>query len=262
MRYFHEEIRPASLRGVGVDVHAAFIASYAFGASLLVAVGVLLLIRRLSGAFVADFPAPISTSLFLIGLVILSAWASRFFDSERKAACARLLALVSVLCVSAALVSIPLRSTDMAFIAVAIVGTASVLPTRVPKKRANGKEDPLDIESVLERRLSELARINPKIEQVSIRTSERGGTATVFATLVAHIGTGEQSNSLHIAFCPPLPETPIVSAEITEGDAQVQIGQSLAVGARIDIQLNRPAAERQRIAVNVFAISKQRIRSK
>jgi hypothetical protein len=264
MRYLDEEFRMSNLRDVGGDFHAACVASYLFGTCVFFSVGMLMLVRRVGGAYhQIEFPAPVATGCVLAGLICISAATSKLIGSRRMAKVGQAIMATSVVLVSVALTSSPLRFVDLAFLTSGLVAIVSVLPySRRHLENLTGQltkrqHKPTPHAAGEQKQHMNLDQLDPSVEQLSIRSVESDGRTTVFAKLVRHLDPGERSTSFHLAFCPPLAEPPTVTAEVMEGpEARTQIGQCLSVGARIDVRLSESSSQRQRIVVEVFAHSK------
>lgn len=72
----------------------------------------------------------------------------------------------------------------------------------------------------------------------------------VYGLLRAEFPPGSRSESLHVAFCPPLPV--LLSLDVRQVDgpaASVTLGQCETFGARIDVRLHRASGERQEVLV-------------
>ena len=70
------------------------------------------------------------------------------------------------------------------------------------------------------------------------------GRESIHAVLLAEIPPGDRQAALHVAFCPPLAEKPELTAHALDADdAQVRITQVETFGARIEVRLPAVAAE-------------------
>ena len=91
------------------------------------------------------------------------------------------------------------------------------------------------------------------LQQVSrSRTTE--GVETLHAWLKASFQAGQLRTSVHLAFCPPFERTPEVDFEQSNGpDAQIQLGQLLAYGVRLDVKLDAPSVEPVSVLIELAA---------
>ncbi len=65
---------------------------------------------------------------------------------------------------------------------------------------------------------------------------------------------GQKQVAIHLAFCPPLAQTPEVHCEITSGDAaRVRVTTAQTYGARLDVRLTSPAELEQTVRVSFSA---------
>jgi hypothetical protein len=75
--------------------------------------------------------------------------------------------------------------------------------------------------------------------------------------LRARFSAGQRLGSVHLSFCPPFAQTPLVVAESISGpSASVKPALIVPNGARIDIRLDEPAAVQTDVIVEVFVQSK------
>jgi hypothetical protein len=79
------------------------------------------------------------------------------------------------------------------------------------------------------------------------------GRESVHATLLAEIPVNDRQAALHIAFCPPLDSAPELTAHALNGDdADVRVTQAESFGARIEVRLPATAAEKRSVLVEVL----------
>jgi hypothetical protein len=68
---------------------------------------------------------------------------------------------------------------------------------------------------------------------------------------------GQRMGHLHVAFCPPFPETPEIEAETLSGpQCSIKTAQVLPSGARLELKLAAPAEEPQSVLVRFAARTK------
>lgn len=88
--------------------------------------------------------------------------------------------------------------------------------------------------------------------QQIVRTRDSAGVETVTATLRADFVEGQRHATVYVAFCPPLAGVPrIAVAPVT--DAEIKIVQAFAHGARIDVRLARAAPQARSVHLHVDA---------
>ncbi|MEQ8787140.1 MAG: hypothetical protein RIC55_12610 [Pirellulaceae bacterium] len=86
------------------------------------------------------------------------------------------------------------------------------------------------------------------------RSSAADGTQHIVGALRADFAARERTQSLHVAFCPPLLETPSLDCQQSDGPpARVTISEVQSYGARIDVRLSRASDDPTSIAVRFFA---------
>jgi hypothetical protein len=82
------------------------------------------------------------------------------------------------------------------------------------------------------------------VTQQIVRSTDAEGVDDIHGTLRAQFAAAERTQSLHVAFCPPLSETPTMQCEQVDGPpARLTIAEVQSYGARIDMRLARVAAE-------------------
>jgi hypothetical protein len=87
-----------------------------------------------------------------------------------------------------------------------------------------------------------------------VRLRDAAGVETILAMLRADYEPGQRHATLHVAFCPPLASLPEVDAEPVDGpDATVKVVQAFAHGARLDVRLEEPADEACFVKVELAA---------
>lgn len=102
-----------------------------------------------------------------------------------------------------------------------------------------------------------LAREGQLLQQL-MRFRTTDGRQAVEGLLLAELAAGEQTATLHVAFCPPFERLPMVRAEVVDGPvATVQIVQVLHSGVRIDVRLARPAVDATRVSVELLSAERE-----
>jgi len=96
------------------------------------------------------------------------------------------------------------------------------------------------------------------LEQLT-RCRSADGAELVTGYLAARFERGQRTESVHVAFCPPLPRVPEVRIEQLEGPtARIKIGQLQTFGVRVDLKLAETAAEPQRVLLRFSAQAEPR----
>lgn len=82
------------------------------------------------------------------------------------------------------------------------------------------------------------------------------GMETIATTMRVAFQAGQKHESAHLAFCPPLAETPEIEAYQLDGpEAQIKPTQVASYGVRLDIRLFRASDQDETILLHVEAIS-------
>ena len=188
---------------IGAGARTALAASIA----LLLAIGVLIFVRRLSGALEVPL-APIPLAVTATGLL---AWASavrlRLRDRRIPWLLALVLGLFAVACSYPAA-----RAIDW----LVWLGAFAVLALTPARRSSPANGSDLEAGQIL--------------QQLS-RSRGAEGSEIVHGTLLAEFAAGERIAVLHVAFCPPFERLPSVEAEIADGPAcDVKIVQVLHQG--------------------------------
>lgn len=211
----------------GVDWHGAVAPALVASTALLLAVAVLLFVRRASGAFVTPLgPLP------LVGTAsVLAAWACvvrlRLRDRRIDWLAAAVIALFAVAC------SYPgQRAIDW----IVWLGAATVyglLPAR---------------------RSSPAGAARQMLQQLT-RSRGAGGSEIIRGTLLAEFAPGERITVLHVAFCPPFEQLPAVEARRVAGPAcEVKVAQILHQGARLEVRLAHASTAAERATIELVAL--------
>ena len=245
--------------------------------STTVAVGLLLVVRRLLGGLVEPLPigpmvlvATLSTALAACGR---TAWQRTFFRDTRPQV-QRLgllvgwgsslgLVLLAVGCcwpaeqLSDSLIWLPLLVADQFWRQSFFDGGK---PTAGPAVSAN---PPMAAIGIMETKVEAFAltpecadpECGEQVVQQLYRVRGADGHETVYGTLQAEFAPGQRTTAVYVGFCPPLPQRPQVEAEPLSGpEATVKVVQSLPHGARLDVRLAAPATEPATVAVDFAAL--------
>ena len=228
----------------------------------LAAIGLLLISRRVAGAFAADLGAGrLALTLLLAAAIVCGGrvlWrraGGELSSSDLPLAWTGSLALW-LLCLGCAppsaenfawLLWTPLVVADH-FSRLAFLGVDRKARARTVSPTSGAIVAPLDdideIDAATECVLQQLTRI---------RTDD--GAETIRGTVRAEFAVGQQHATLHVGFCPPLAQLPEVAAEPCDGpEAEVKVVQSLAHGARLEVRLPEPANEPCSVCVEFAAI--------
>jgi hypothetical protein len=202
---------------------------------VLLAVAVLLFVRRLSGALIA----PLAAAPLIATATGLSAWAVavqiRFRDERVKWATLATVILFAVAC------SFPgARLIDWLVWPIALAAVW-VLPSRL---RLNSQ------------RRSVLPPDNPADQPLQELTRSRSanGVEAVLGKVVAEFAANERSAVVHVAFCPPFEQLPAVEIRRTTGPAcEVKVAQLLHQGVRFELRLSRASTEPLRVTIEFTA---------
>jgi hypothetical protein len=83
-----------------------------------------------------------------------------------------------------------------------------------------------------------------EVFQQLTRSRAADGAEELSGWLRMPFAAGQRTGSVHVAFCPPLPETPELSVEQIDGpEARVKTAQLLPYGVRLDLKLVAAAEE-------------------
>jgi len=79
------------------------------------------------------------------------------------------------------------------------------------------------------------------------------GRESIHAVLLAEIPAGDRQAAIHVAFCPPLDQKPELTAHALDADdAEVRITQAETFGARLELRLPAVAAQRRTALVELL----------
>jgi hypothetical protein len=93
-----------------------------------------------------------------------------------------------------------------------------------------------------------------EIVQHLYRVRNDDGSELIYGTLRADFQSGQRTAVLHIGFCPPLPYLPDIEAEALPGsEARLKIVQALAHGARFNVRLPSTPAEDCHVWIDMAA---------
>lgn len=240
----------------------------AWGTVVLLAVlaplGLLLLARRLAGAFDRPLEFPTLVLLALV-LALLRAAACRLMGNARPywlTAC-----FDGALLMAGAAVSVP-GSSGLGLAAFWGVVAAAVGYAWRPRPAAGKEEaqaipvappaeplglapsEPLDQELVEE-------MVPDDVVQQFTRRQLGDGTELVEGWLRVVLVPGQANANAHLGFCPPLARAPELTCEQVSGPAaRIKLPQVLPHGARLDLKLARPADTPQAIVLQFSARAK------
>lgn len=249
----------ASRRVVGILAAIVF--------SGLSAIGALLTIRRLNGAFTAELPWPalvgIAVSLWAVVMAIRLSWRALYpltaenhqttwADQAIGWGGSTVLLLWGLGC------CYPFSRVVDGFIWIPLIIAEQfwrqnffdcghpeyqVEPTGLAKDTASQVAEPV----------AEPEAADSCLQQV-YRVREEDGTESVYATLVAEFAADQRNSSVHVGFCPPLEYLPEIEAEPCSGPpCQVKVVQAFAHGVRLDLRLESPAEEPFQLTVDLAA---------
>ncbi len=95
------------------------------------------------------------------------------------------------------------------------------------------------------------------LQRLTRRRDEAGGEM-VYGLLRAELGAGQQTETLHVAFCPPFARVPQVDVEQADGpEARIKLAEVLACGARIEVRFAQALAEPAHVSVEISARDEQ-----
>jgi hypothetical protein len=95
------------------------------------------------------------------------------------------------------------------------------------------------------------------VSQQTVRRSEDDGSQTISGWVRAEVAAGCRHATAHVAICPPFVHPPECFAEPMDGPpARVKVAQVLSHGVRFEVKLDEPAAEAARVLVE-FSIQER-----
>ncbi len=90
--------------------------------------------------------------------------------------------------------------------------------------------------------------------QQIVRTCDAAGRETIHATLRADFQAGQRNATVYVGFCPPLASMPEITVEPAAGPAaDFKIVQAFAHGTRIDVRLAQVSIEQASVELNLVA---------
>jgi len=244
--------------------------------SLLVALSLVMLVRRLSGAFVQPLsgPAMVATAA---GLAIVAACVrllaiGRFvptphfvlsapYETNIGARTSFWTFVVPGLAAILSLAAFTLRGTPALAIAIAwflvIAGEgvswlATLRPELLrPQRRRQhvAASRAVAEDEIVDEPEAELPA--GLVQQLTrVREDDR---ESIHALLLAEIPPGDSLAAIHVAFCPPLEATPELTAHALDtDDAEVRITQAETFGSRIEVRVREVASEQRSVLVEVL----------
>ncbi len=94
-----------------------------------------------------------------------------------------------------------------------------------------------------------------QVQQI-VRTRDAEGRDTIRATLRADFQCGQRHATVYVGFCPPLATMPKITVESADAPgAELKIVQAFAHGARVDVRLAQTALEHASVVLNLVARS-------
>ncbi len=226
----------------------------AASAAFLLALGVLLLVRRASGAFTSPLPPLLllTTALVLLACVgvIRVCWLR--FIAQEPILSPKLDRWLFVWLPSATIVLFAVacsypgnRIIDWLVWASAIAAASAPWKANLLAKRSSTIISALHSESEPGKLLQRLTR-----------TRNVDGGEVVEGTLLAEFKPGERSVDLFVGFCPPFERLPAVEAEVESTDftdASVKLVQVFHNGVQLEVRLPQPATTATDVSIQIFA---------
>jgi hypothetical protein len=228
--------------------------------SLIIALALVMLLRRSSGALLQPLPAAALPAVAVVLAATAAAVRASLFACRRSAmyslpglAAAALLAAVT-------LSGTPPLAIASAWFIFAVGESLSWLvacrpeflrSVRTPRPTANQRVSAEPIEATD-------AELPAGLVQQLTRIRENGHES-IHAVLFAEIDPGDRQTALHVAFCPPLETKPELTAHALDADeAEVRITQAETFGARIEVRLPAVAAGKQTALVELLGSATSR----
>ncbi len=244
---------------------------HGFGVVALMAVAMLLAVRRLAGGLAVPLPPP---ALIGTGLSIATAAAGlRFVPCGHRIASKRmrwlfLIAPTVAVVVASAAISLPESSTagvSTMWCIVLAIEIASYAAVRLRWRRASSQP----VRPSRQRRKKE--------PEVRFDIAHAGGPPHILAEglaqqiergvtdesdefchglLRANFAASQRTETVHVSFCPPFMTVPEFHVEQVDGpDAKVKVAQVLPYGARVEVRLNRAPSESVQTVLEFSAIA-------
>jgi hypothetical protein len=92
------------------------------------------------------------------------------------------------------------------------------------------------------------------VDQEIVRRRDTQAGVVIQGRLRVPFEAGQRNSSVHVAFCPPLPDVPAIAVDVVSGPpASARVGASLVQGARFDVRLADPCDEATAVIVAFFA---------
>jgi hypothetical protein len=206
-----------------------------FGTVVLALVSVLLMARRMSGAFTMplDWPGLLLAGFVLAGVCVcirtVGLWSQ---GTTMQNACLCWLPLASVVLIASAILipgsSVLGTSLFVGILAVEETYTYLALGTRLIRPLGAGLE-------VADGSTDET------VDQQFIRRRTAEGEEVLEGALRVQFVPGQRAATAHVSFCPPFERTPHIGFEQSDGpEARIRLEQVLPFGARFEIK--RPMA--------------------
>jgi hypothetical protein len=232
--------------------------------TLQLAIGLLLIGRRLAGALTLELPwyVLLTTAVVMMTLVTLAriAWRRAFPVSSLSVAGEWMvgwgaslgLVLAAVGCSFPAfrtsdwLVWLPILVADQLL-------RQSFLDAGQHQLRLSEIGDACE-EPPIRRASASSQRRQDEVVQQLYRVRDNAGREVIYGTLRADFQVGQRSAVLHVGFCPPLEYLPeIEAAALPDRAARLKVVQALAHGARLDVRLPETPTENCSIWIDMAA---------
>ncbi len=229
-----ELLRIGRLRG---PISAIVVASIIF----VFAIGVLLIVRRWSGALTAPLPVP----QLVVTAAGLCVWATIVRELTVRRRPFVWLSLSAFLLFAVGCSYPGNRLVDW------LVWLAAIATVVSPRMHWRPKS------KFLLQRLRPQQDGGPAVERVLQqlwRTRTADGKDLLRGTLLAEFTPGERQVTLYVGFCPPFEMLPIVEAEVADGfEAELKLAPVLHNGAQIEVRLSEAADEPIGVTIDFLA---------
>jgi hypothetical protein len=234
--------------------HAAQAAAQAL-LSLLIALALVMLVRRASGAFVQ----PLGGLTLVVVAVALVMAAAAVRAMLRASPNNHILFALPGLAAAVMLAALSLPGTPAPAIAIAwfiLIGSEGLSWLAAFRPELLNRESRRHIAAsrvVIDEPAAEHETELPAgLVQQLTRVREEG-RESIHAVLLAEIPPGDRQTAIHVAFCPPLEQKPALTAHALDADdADVRITQAETFGARIELRLTTVAAERRTALIELL----------
>lgn len=226
----------------------------ALGGSLVLLLCAIVVIRGLSGEFAAPvsaiFLVQVAVSAELLASVFRVAWRRLHPDAKRQRTLLVRLAVPS-LCVVCVAVSLSMADANgWAVGSLWLIVVSGELAWWYPELRAKRHRESDRVTTVVAKRDGSVPAIEPDersgedeediadnvIQQIT-RSRSSDGVEVISGILRAEFAAGEQTQNLHVAFCPPLAYEPaVVTHQLGGSPLTIKVGQAEIFGTRIELR--------------------------